>query len=89
MYRPEVYPKSKVSCPTWTLTVLAAGPRDGSSLNIQPMELALGSLVAFAILERSTKTLCGATLRLSRVERAIGTIEALLILRWTEALAPE
>jgi hypothetical protein len=80
VYRPEVYPKSNVSCPTRTLTALAAGPRGASSLNVQPMERAMGSFVDFAILERFTKTLCGATRRSSRVERAIGTIEALLIL---------
>ena len=89
VYRPEVYLKSKVSCPTRTLTALAVGPRGASSLNVQPMDLALASFVDFAILSRLTKTLCGATRRLSRVERGIGTIEALSILRWTEELAPE
>src|SRR4029453_5475440 len=81
VYRPEVYPKSKMSCPTRTLTALAVGPRGASSLNVQPMELALRSFVDFAMVDRFTKTLCGAPRRLSRVERTIGTIEALLILR--------
>jgi hypothetical protein len=53
------------------------------------MDVALASFVDFAMLSKSTKTLCGATRRLSRVERWIGMIEALSILRWTEGLAPE
>ena len=51
------------------------------SLKVQPMDVALASFVDFAIVARFTKTLCGATRRLSRVERGIGTIEALSILR--------
>ena len=53
------------------------------------MEVAEASFVDFEILSMSTKTLCGATRRLSRVERWIGMIETLSILRWTARLAPE
>ena len=53
------------------------------------MDRALPILVRRAIWSRSTNTLCGAIRRLSRVDREIGTIEALSILRWTRLLAPE
>ena len=53
------------------------------------MDRALASLVVRAIWSRSTNTLCGAIRRLSRVDRAIGTIEARSICRWTRLLAPE
>ena len=72
-----------------TFIAFAVAPGGAASLNVQPMDLALASSVDFAILSRLTKTLCGATRRLSRVERRIGTIEALSILRWTDELAPE
>ena len=68
------------------------GPRRGAGYDIaeRPADWGgLASLVDRAIAAMFTKTLCGATRLWSRVDRGIGTIATLVILRWTEVFAPE
>src|SRR6187397_3492302 len=63
VYRPDEYPKPKMSCPTCTLIDFAVAPRGAVSPKVQPIELASRSFVERAMADRSTKTLCGATRR--------------------------